>query len=593
MRLVSSLVMSDYVPIPAGLTRRYRINSHFRGGERYDAVKLNREGEAAILDSVGFPSLSEYCQKITMTSDNPHDSIINPSQSLDNHRQSPDITGSELRPYVRYARTGDDGNPRQLHRLHHIDEPVPVDADFASPVYLLEESQIKRHRERKAEDDLFRVNDQTSIAIALQDECEEVDRVRYPLFIESDADIEFFKMRAELKRFISDVFEVNPNDGRGYFSGGRSLHIHLPYYVGSHTGLQGIRNKVEAFNEESDALIDPSNYSRKSLFRLPGAKHHNTGIRKLSVALDSSDEQLQKEIARAVAGRREEELVLPSTEIGDFLRFCVSQPLELGQSVPVPVVEQEEQPTMEANRARWKQYNRHPFSPYANTGNERRSVVVAQVKGNPYCRDTEAGGDIRQGIFVPAYIYGAVSADGEYLMWRENGRIRLSKIDYGKWNSGRGDTIVLLGGQSRGSRIIELDDSMEREWLMDLLVHDSKRVDNDSDGRREVIDTLRMFGYDVGSAGKNGPYRHQSGWSGGGGERSSSRASQLQKQAERNDVEILTHREQLHVTNRLLALRGWNGADEWFREQYGDNYDREITHKHLRSVVEKYDDLSR
>lgn len=501
------------------------------------------------------------------------------------------INCTGLTPYVRYATTGDDGNPEQLPRLHRIEEQAPPEADFISPIYFLTDRQTEFHQEVLERDVSggWAVKDYRCIAELLQNQCEEANRVRYPVLVESDAEASFYQMRDGLKRFICEVLEVDPNKGRWFFSGGRSLHVHLPYYAKNYTELRRLRREAEAFNQESEVTVDANNYSRKSLIRLPGAEHHNTGIEKFPVSPDSSDEELQKRIAQMKAD------VLPDGEgkeisytagSAEIARFSLSEELGLIKDISAPLIEQRERPTGEADRGLWKRYNRHPFSPYANTGNKRRSIVVVRVKGNPFCRADE---EVDRGTFVPVFIYGAVGADGEFNVWRENGRIRLSDKDYAKWDYEQEDTIVLIGGHSNSSRIIKLGSLIERESVVGALLSDSKWVDDGLDGREEALDDLRGWGYDVGSAGKNGPYRAD--YSSEGKHRPS-RAYRLQKQAERNGIETLSHQEKLDVGNRLLSIRGWDGADEWFKEQFGKRYDRKVTHGYLRSIAKKYDDLA-
>jgi hypothetical protein len=500
---------------------------------------------------------------------------------------------SNLTPFVRYATTGENERPEQLPRLHRLDEPAPPEADFISPVYFLTDRQAELHEEVLKRDDSggWAIKDCSCIAEKLQNQCEEGNRVRYPVFVESDADVPFYQMREGLKRFIREVLEVDPAEGRWYFSGGSSLHVHLPYFVKNYIELQRLRREAKGFNEDAEVTVDASNYSRKSLIRLPGATHDNTGIEKLPVFPDTSDDELQKRIAQMKTDvlphskRKEISYTAGSAEIG---RFSLSQELALIKDISTPLEEQCERPTGEADLELWKRYNRHPFSPYANTGNERRSIVVAQVKESPYCRADEADKDIDRGTFLPAFIYGAVGADGGFTVWRENGRIRLSDKDYEKWDYEQGDTVVIIGGQSNSSRIIKLGSLIERESVVGALLSDSKWVNDGLDGREEALEALRGWGYGVGSAGKNGPYRADIRSE---GKSQPSRAHRLQKQAERDGIETLSHQERLDVGNRLLSVRGWDGADEWFQEQFGARYDREVTHTYLRSITKGYDDL--
>lgn len=503
--------------------------------------------------------------------------------------------GREYTKYVRYSEQTADG-PRQLPHLHPLDAPTPEHAEFVSPVYLLTDEQVKSHNEvlRRDKSGGYAVSGYSCIAVQIQEECEDDGNVRYPLLIESDADVSFSVMRQELKRFIQNELDVNPNDCRWYYSGGRSLHVHLPFYVRTTAELERLRRIAEDFNEDSDAPVDPKTFQMKSMARLPSAIHRDTGILKQPIDPTCPDEDLQGTIGQMVAGVAftiDEESISSTAGSADIVDFGLSDELGLIKEFPTPLIERQEVPSSESELALWKRYNRHPFSPYANTGAERRSIVIAQIKGNPYCRDNENG--IDEGIFVPAFIHGAVGADGGYPMWWEDGRLRISKKDYDKWDSQKGDTIVILGGQSRGSRIIKLGACsnliLERDTILGALLSDAEGIDDGYDGRTEAIAMLRDFGYDVGSAGKNGPYRPRK-WS----ERTEnlSHAGQLQLQAEQQGVETLSHQDRLDVGNRLLSIHGWDEAVKWFREQYGRDYDKKITYGFLNSIIMKYDDIS-
>ncbi|WP_155118397.1 hypothetical protein [Halorubrum sp. BV1] len=109
-------------------------------------------------------------------------------------------------------------------------------------------------------------------------------------------------MRAGLKQYIREVLEIDPNKGKWFFTGGTSLHVYLPYYVDNEDALTRLRRETKQYNENATVTVDPSNFQKKSLVRLPGAEHHDTGIRKTSISSTSSDEGLQKRIAKLVGG---------------------------------------------------------------------------------------------------------------------------------------------------------------------------------------------------------------------------------------------------------------------------------------------------
>ena len=169
--------------------------------------------------------------------------------------------------------------------------------------------------------------------------------------------------------------------------------------------------------------------------------------------------------------------------------------------------------------------------------------------------------------------------------------VRLSKKDQEKWDFEKGDTILMIGGQSRSSRMIEIPSAIERDSIRGFLLHDSKWCDQGVDGRKQLLEHYEGL---VGSSGKNGPYRSDTDTSSDSEDTdpSPSRAQRLQKKAEEGDVEDdLSHQDRLHVANRLLANRGKEGGREWFREQYGPDFDPEITEKFLGSILAKYPDL--
>jgi hypothetical protein len=516
--------------------------------------------------------------------------VITPAHR-ENNRTQPSVEIPEgLTPFVRYAETDENGNPDQFHRLHALNEPAPVDADFVSPVYLLTDEQVKKHDDLLTECNRFCVWDYKSIATKIQTECEDGGRVRYPLLVESDTEVDHYEMRVGLKQFTREVLDVDPNEGKWFFTGGTSLHVHLPYYVENEDALTRLRRETKQYNENAKVTVDASNFQKKSLVRLPGAEHYDTGVRKTAISPTSSDEELQKRIAQLVGGvdPEEREEISYYAVTPEIVRYSLSEELGHMKEIPTPIIEQQNKPVGTGNVERWKQYNRHPFCPYANAGNQRRSVVVAQVKGTPFCRKTTVNGIEAGRTYVPTFIYGAVGCDGEYTVWQENAPIQLSPQDYDKWEYEPGDTIVLLGGQSASSRILELEDTFEGKDIASQLLPDMNWTDDSTDGRKEALDLLRAFGYEVGSAGKNGPRRETSTNDRGF---QSTDAYRLQERAEQRGVETLSHDGRRDLGNRLLCTRGWDGADEWFQEQYGERYDREITHRHLRSIASEFDDV--
>ena len=103
--------------------------------------------------------------------------------SHDSATSTTTTTTSEYTPCVRYGFPEESDNPHQAPTLQPIDAPVSDEAETASPVYLLTDDQYERHQ---SFENPYAVANSSCIATALQDECEQVDRVVCPIHIESD-----------------------------------------------------------------------------------------------------------------------------------------------------------------------------------------------------------------------------------------------------------------------------------------------------------------------------------------------------------------------------------------------------------------------
>lgn len=505
-----------------------------------------------------------------------------------------DIAGE---PFVRYG-FPPDRSPRQEPNLRHISETIPDGATTASPIYFLTDAQIER---QEGLENPYAVS-QTNIARKLQDECEQEGRVLNPLYVESDDEsATLYEQREAIKRFAEEYLNVEPFIGTAWYSGNRSIHLHLPRYVRSKAELGLLKQKAEEFNEESAVTIDSAIYSRKRQFRLPSTEHPSTSRPKCKVPIAGPEQELRREMAQAVAegapeGERRNQLYIArDSSISSFepLESALSQNTPHIKDIATPLVEQKQEPENEASLERWKQYNRHPFSPYANAAGGERSVTIARVKGSPFCREVD--GDRR--TLVPAYIYGAVGAAGEFDVARENCPIKLSGRDYSKWEYEKGDVVALISGRSRESRIFQIErNEFTIEEQVSIVVGglvediDYMASSGDLNGRAEALSILEDLGYEVGSAGScadSQRYCYRTNQSSGEG----SDAYSLQKKAEAFGVQALSHQERLTVANRLLSVRGVEGTWKWLKERFGQDFDPELTHSQLTSVTKRYDDL--
>lgn len=511
--------------------------------------------------------------------------------------------GSEeepLYPAVRYG-TADNTQKPELRRLN---EMVPPDATTVSPIYMLTEGQLDRQQQLSSP---YAVADVSCIAKEIQDECEQKDRVLYPVYVESD-EHERGKplptIAIEIAEFVEERLELSDTELKRYYSGYRSIHGHLPVFLTSKEDLDRLKQLATQFNAERDSELDTGIYERKRQFRLPGVEHEKTGFSKIPIGSEWS----QDEIVKAAKGATNH---VPSTYL-DFLtnhhpttryiaRTAMQPPdridhhgryylnnilshdeavLELNEgeelNVPIPVVEREFKPDTDPERARWKQYNRHPFSPYANAdADSTRSVAIIRVQNGAFGCQSEKGQ-----IFLPCYIHAAVGGDGEFDIQEEYGPVLLSKPDYEGREFISGQRLAILGGRSRNSRIIEIGPAIASS-VADVLREE---------GRRAAIKALHNCGSDVGQSGPS-VSEYPRGSAGESARHPQSSAQRLQKKAESDGIDRLSWEDQRNVANCLLQKHGWDRTWRWFREQYGDNFDPEITHRQLETIVRYFDDI--
>lgn len=511
------------------------------------------------------------------------------------------------RPFVRYGFPECTDNPRQASTLKPINEPIPEQANTASPVYLLTEQQYIRHQEL---DNPYGVAGATSIATELQRECEQAGRVLYPVYGESDAlenGVALPQIVEWLTDFVNSELGVPPEDCTWYFSGNRSIHAHVPRIVRSKGTLQRLKDMATRFCEDTGAELDTGIYSRKRQFRLPGVTHEGTGLSKIEIDPGWSHAQIIR------AGNSSVE---PPTSYVEALELTYRPVLEetpeatgrppggsvflskvdmeaatltlptSSERLETPLIEQENPPPQEPAREIWDAYNRKEFSPYANASGEDRSVAIVKVFGGAFARES-----VRDGTtLVPAWVIGAVGCDGEFTLFRRHAPLQLSKSDYEKWDYGEGDFVAIIGGQSRNSRIFELKASDATAATSVLSPEEG--------GRQAALSYLETEGYDVGASG------------GGGGSRSqpvastqtdservlpvdvpTTEASELQRRAEQKGIQTIQHTEIARVGSRLLSKYGWDPTWEWFREQYGADFDPVVTWRQLESLVAAYPDL--
>jgi hypothetical protein len=508
-------------------------------------------------------------------------------------------------PCVQYGFPEGKGSAR-APKLRSIFEPIPDNAETASPVYLLSRNQYERQDDFESG---YEVKGYKMIATELQDKCEADDRVLYPVHIESDVYheegpstlIEWFC------EFIEDQLDVPFNTCTLYFSGNRSIHVHVPRFVSGERARERLKQQAETFCEETDAELDCGLYSRKRMFRLPDVEHAKTGLPKVEIEPEWNHNRIFREANEATPDVPESyeavlrrvflrsSLIEDEAQLADYTCNALFRVLDSEKTIldfesderdiETPLIEQVKYPDDPAVVPEWAQYNAKEFSPYALADEGGRSVAIVKVKGGAFCRRNVQSG----AALIPAYFYGAHGCTGDdFTKHDEHAPIQLSARDYEKWEYEEGDDVVIIGGRSRNSRIFDVAPSLAPA-LGDTLV-------KEEGSRRDALALLESQGYDIGEAGRARPAevdhsngRHSQRTDSDDATAPRTGAGKLQQQAEQEGIETLSHSERWRVGCRLLK-RGWEPAWEWFRAQYSDEFKPDVTWGQLRSAVESYPD---
>lgn len=513
---------------------------------------------------------------------------------------------NEFIPCVRYGFSNESEKPSQAAVLRSIYESTPNDAITASPVYHLTHNQCSRQKQLE---NPYAVIGDSCIATVLQDECEADNRVCYPIHIESDVYHEEgpATLIGWFREFVEDVLSVSFSSCPLYFSGNRSIHVHVPRIVADEDQREHLKDRAEAFCAETDADFDFGLYSRKRQFRLPGIIHEKSTLAKIRIEPEWSHEQIIRaantgqstvpstyaEVLIDVFGSNWNGSVPPAQPATQSVEQLFGADAVLGlpsttksdeeRHIPVPIPEQETIPKVRAERELWEAYNRKEFSPYAHAGNNQRSVAAVKVVGGAFQRAEVS----RNRILVPAYFYGAHGCNGrEFTKHKHFAPLQLSEGDFKKWEFEKGDIVVIIGGRSRQSRIFPVDSLTANEM--------SYLLDPDDGDRQEALAYLEDKDYDVGSAGSNSTSRPNATGTCRQYEQvlpatnPQTDAAEYQQRAENRGIETLTHEERRCVACRLLKKYDWKATWGWFQYQFGCTFKADVTHRQLRSVVDTY-----
>lgn len=512
------------------------------------------------------------------TNSNPKDSMHSPVRRTEQQLSVlPDLDSNktELIPCVRYG-SSSDSEPTQFPTLRPVHAPIPEEATTVSPIYYLTEEQLKRQDDRT---NPYAVSGDHPIAKYLQDECETARRVLYPVIVESDSEVNLDEMASGIVKFVEEVLDVDPGHYTVWYSGGRSIHAHVATFVDA-SGWDQIKQIAEEFNESegSDVELDTGIYKPKQQFRLPGVEHQEKEGLKVQIEPEWPHDRIFREAHSRDRDVPETFFDVLAETVPALINPLDQSELLDGESVEdcgvkepqqVPMHQREQPPSDPDLRPDYYQHNAHVVSPYANAeADDLHSVTVVRVMGESFRRAGE--------YFAPCDVLGAIGGDGEYRVFDDQPvarPVKLSGHDIQKWDYERVDYVVILGGRSRRSRILEVD-KVEAMLIAGWL---------ESEGRQAALRQLEDWNYDTGSTGMNGTGSSE-------GSVNPSEAAEIQRRIEREGIEAVDNEYDalFRVACRLLRISGWDRTWEWFREQLGDQFDPEKTHYRLSKIVDCY-----
>jgi hypothetical protein len=470
-----------------------------------------------------------------------------------------------LTAYVRYARYVD-GEFYQKP-LQPASQLIHNESKWVSPaVYFLNSDEEIRLREY--------YNSKT-----IQSSCEDAGRVAYAVLAESDA-LEKGYDWPTVADWLVEFAEARLCLSRGeyslHFSGNRSFHLHTTSFLPGEGGREWLKREAKEFNQETGAELDTSIYSPKGQFRLSGAEHRKTGLYKVNVTpllYENSPISREKVFPKSTSSSDEKACpfpVVPSLErrlihyvVGDDDRSPL--PNEFQSRVLNKYISEIPDTEGVGSVCSEEIYNT-AFSPYAKVGEDNdRSVCLLKQTGELI----ESGGR----HYVEAYVFQARGGDESFRRYNHDGWVMLSEKDARKWNFEEDDVIVIIGGRSRSSRLIELTDDDIAVDLVELYLNE--------DGKEDALNALQHLEYDIGESGLNGQYSAS-------GSQSSSEAAALKHKVESGHIHHDNHDVLIKISCHNLRRGGWGEAWEWVKQVFGDDFDPEVTHGYLSTLVESY-----
>lgn len=483
-------------------------------------------------------------------------------------------SGVRLYPFVREA--GSD--QKQRPNLTPLNDPFTNDTTFVSPIYLL----TKNQRNRNMRNNPYQVRGAHSIATKIQNECEEAGRVLYPLYVESDADRSPSQQIAWIDTFLRQVIGTDPESTNWYYSGGRSIHAHVPLFFKAQDDLKLMRSVVDTFNQENAVDLDCAIYSKKRQFRIPGVRHEKTKTPKVPIEPDWDDGEIAREVDKRFTSVSKPvtpaDYFIETFGDPDFVQKALRGELRYSPTQgPKAVSGTPSQTTLDTRdkpvglRNSWPQY-----SPFAYDKKDTiPSVAVVRVLNEPYEWDSNQ--------YLEVEMLACVGCLDAYRVdpahpGSHNRVIRLSKRDFKilvEMETSEGDRLVLIGQRCNWCKILEVD-KYEAQAYASILAEM---------GRKDLLVHLSHSGEDVGTIQRKG-YNTEI-----NAPKEGQKTRRLKREVEKRGIQRLTHLERSNLANGLLRVRGWVAAGIYFRKQYGRDFDPKKTYEQFKSLSNSYEDL--
>ncbi len=116
------------------------------------------------------------------------------------------------------------------------------------------------------------------------------------MVVESDSEVTLEEMAAGVVKFVEVFLDVDPGYYSVWYSGGRSIHVHVAAFADA-SGWDQVKQIAGEFNESeaSDVELDTAIYKPKQQFRLPWVRHQGQDCLKLQIEPEWTHDKIFRE----------------------------------------------------------------------------------------------------------------------------------------------------------------------------------------------------------------------------------------------------------------------------------------------------------